>query len=250
MSKKSINGHFTLNKTGTKTKSTSSANPLNDVRRSGHSNRKRKPQQKCPSGSIRKKQKSKNDHEMKKSHRKEKNIRRIKRILAELGISLALLSLLLYTLSVFTFSFAKVEGYSMVPTLSNGDWVFVNKLAKSKRFDLILYKDKKSKETSIRRVIGLPEEAISYQGDKLYVNNHEVYERFLKNELKRVKASKATFTEDWLPDIEYIPKGKYLILGDNRPYAADSREYGYIDEKEIIGVVKMRVLPIHQMKQF
>lgn len=174
----------------------------------------------------------------------------IKSMFLEIGISLVLVSLCLSLLSVFTFSFTKVKGYSMIPTLNNDEWVFVNKLAKPKRFKLIVYKDSKSKETSVRRVIGLPNETIYYKEDQLYVNDQEIYERFIDSEVQRAKNAKSPFTEDWRPKITMIPTGKYLVLGDNRPYAADSRDYGYIDEKEIVGIVEMRILPIHQIKQF
>ncbi|WP_086315513.1 signal peptidase I [Enterococcus sp. 7F3_DIV0205] len=185
-----------------------------------------------------------------KQRQKKKRKARIKRMLLEFGLSLFFLGVVLFLLSVFTFSFTKVKGYSMIPTLNNGEWVFVNKLAKPKRFKLIVYKDAKSKETSVRRVIGMPQETIYYKEDKLYINDTEVYERFLETEIQRAKSAKSSYTEDWFPKITTIPKGKYLVLGDNRPYAADSREYGYIDEKEIVGVVEMRVLPIHQIQQF
>lgn len=194
-------------------------------------------------------------HSLQKKRKFEKNrkrnkIGRLKQRLIEFGLSLILLSIFLTILSIFTFSFTKVKGYSMIPTLNNNEWVLINKLTPLKRFKLIVYKDPKSKETSIRRVIGLPSETIRYKKDQLYINDQNVYERFLETEINRAKGSKSTYTQDWTPKIVTIPKGKYFVLGDNRPYAADSRDYGYIDEKEIVGVVEMSVLPIHQMKQF
>lgn len=191
---------------------------------------------------------AKKKHSTKRIQRKKRQ--RIKSMFLEIGISLVIVSLCLSLLSLFTFSFTKVKGYSMIPTLNNDEWVFVNKLAKPKRFKLIVYKDSKSKETSVRRVIGLPNETIYYKEDQLYVNDQEIYERFIDSEVQRAKNAKSPFTEDWRPKITMIPTGKYLVLGDNRPYAADSRDYGYIDEKEIVGIVEMRILPIHQIKQF
>lgn len=175
---------------------------------------------------------------------------RIKRTLLEFGVSLVILGILLYVLSFFVFSITKIEGYSMAPTLNNGEWFFVNKLTNPRRFKLVLYRDSESQETSIRRVVGLPGENIYYKDDQLYINNNDVYERFLEIELKRAKSSKTVYTENWYPDFESIPQKKYIVLGDNRPYATDSREYSYIDESEIIGVVEMRIFPIHQIQQF
>ncbi|MGL4696033.1 S26 family signal peptidase [Enterococcus larvae] len=39
-------------------------------------------------------------------------------------------------------------------------------------------------------------------------------------------------------------------MGDNRPYSSDSRYYGLIDKEDIIGVVTMRIFPLHQMTKF
>lgn len=174
---------------------------------------------------------------------------RIRRIGLELAISIVLLGIILYVLSVFTFTVAKVEGYSMLPTLNHKEWVFVSKIAEPKRFKLVLHRDPVSKETSVRRVVGLPGEAIRYEDDQLYVNQQEVFERFIEPEVKQAQASTSQYTADWAP-ISSVPKGQYLVLGDNRPYASDSREYGYIAEKDIVGVVEMRMLPMHLLQQF
>ncbi|WP_430607176.1 signal peptidase I [Enterococcus sp. AZ170] len=174
----------------------------------------------------------------------------IKRTVVEISVSFVLLGIVLYIASFFTFSMVKVEGYSMIPTLNNGEWVFVNKLAEIKRSKMILYKDPQSKEVSVRRVIGLPGEKIRYTEDKLYINDQEIYERYLEAEIKRAKESKSLYTADWFLKTGIIPDNKYIVLGDNRPYATDSRQYGYIDKKEIVGIVEMRVFPIHQIKQY
>ncbi|MBP2097413.1 signal peptidase I [Enterococcus rivorum] len=185
-----------------------------------------------------------------KTIQKQKRKKRMKRTLVELAVSVGIFGVLLTLFSIFVFSFTKVQGYSMTPTLSDGEWLFINRLAKPKRFKMVIYKDPKSRETSVRRVVGLPGETIYYKKDQLYVNDRDVYERYLEIEVQRAKNSKSLFTEDWTPSESPIPKGKYLVLGDNRPYASDSREYGYIDEKAIVGVVEMRVMPIHQLQQF
>ncbi|MTD38284.1 hypothetical protein GIX45_06545 [Erwinia sp. CPCC 100877] len=58
------------------------------------------------------------------------------------------------------------------------------------------------------------------------------------------------FTIKGLTGRPAISKGEYLVLGDNRPYATDSRYYGLVDEKEIIGIVEMRILPFHKVRWF
>lgn len=186
----------------------------------------------------------------KKRQRKKSWKTRFRKVALEFGISIVLLGIILYVLSLFTFTVAKVEGYSMLPTLNHKEWVFVSKVSEPKRFKLVLHRDPVSKETSVRRVVGLPGETIRYEDDQLYVNEQDVFERFLEPQVKLAKSSSSNYTADWTPKINPVPKGQYLVLGDNRPYASDSREYGYIAEKDIVGVVEMRILPIHLIQQF
>lgn len=142
----------------------------------------------------------------------------------------------------------------MLNTLMDEDRVLVSKLSKVKRFDLVYYRDAISKELTIRRIIGLPREQFYYKEDKLFVEDNRVPERFLVDVLNSNDQKNGRFTEDFTlqqaTGDERIPEGKYFVLGDNRSYASDSRELGYIDEKDIVGVVKMRVMPFHHIQSF
>ncbi|MEI5992312.1 signal peptidase I [Enterococcus termitis] len=174
----------------------------------------------------------------------------------EILLTTVIVSFLFMILSLTIFTLPKVEGYGMTPVLNNGERVFVNRLGTIRRFKLIYFKVPNSHETSIRRVIGLPNEHIQYKNDQLYINHQETVERFLQNQLNHAKQNEELVTDDFqlqqLPDVKYdtIPRGKYLVLGDNRPYSTDSRYYGLVDEKDIIGTVEMRILPLHQLVSF
>lgn len=183
--------------------------------------------------------------------RKRKNY---KKIMLELTITLIISSILFLLLSFFTFSLPKMEGYSMMTTLEDRDRLFVNKLGEVKRFSLVYYKDPVSGAKSIRRIIGLPFESLYYKNDQLFINDTETVERFIDKQLTTSKNSNSTFTKDFslnevLGNLQ-VPKGKYFVLGDNRSYATDSRTFGYIDEKDIIGVIELRIFPLHRMTHF
>nr|WP_086315690.1 signal peptidase I [Enterococcus sp. 7F3_DIV0205] len=172
----------------------------------------------------------------------------------ELTITLIISSILFLLLSFFTFSLPKMEGYSMMTTLEDRDRLFVNKLGAVKRFSLVYYKDPVSGAKSIRRIIGLPFESLYYKNDQLFINDTETVERFIDKQLTTSKNSNSTFTKDFslnevLGNLQ-VPKGKYFVLGDNRSYATDSRTFGYIDEKDIIGVIELRIFPLHRMTHF
>lgn len=172
----------------------------------------------------------------------------------EIGVSFFLLILLFFALQWVFFSMPKVDGYGMTTTLDDGDRLFVSKRSAIKRFDLVYFKNPETKQVMIRRVIGLPGEEIAYVNDELMINKAPVVERFLKKEISEAAQEKRRLTEDFtlagLTGSTLLPKESYFVLGDNRHYAADSRQFGWIEKKDILGVVKARITPFHHMTQF
>jgi signal peptidase I len=187
-------------------------------------------------------------------NKRKKRLRKIRRLSREIGLTILATGVLVYLLSLVTFSFTKVEGYSMSGTLVDGEVVLVNKLADVQRFDLVYLRIPGTKETTVRRVIGKPGENVYYKNSQLFINEEEKEERFLADYQRSFEQEGMLFTEDFaikgLTGRPTIPKGKYLVLGDNRPYSTDSRYYGLVDEKELIGVVEMRLLPFHKVRWF
>ncbi|EOI06726.1 signal peptidase I [Enterococcus moraviensis ATCC BAA-383] len=186
--------------------------------------------------------------------RKKRQRKRAKKILLELISSLTIAVLVIYLVSLFTFVIPQIEGFGMAPNLKEPNRIFVNRLGEVKRFSLVYFHvPKRSKEVSTRRIIGLPGEKIAYKEDTLLINGQEQVERFLAEELQKAKKEGYQLTEDFSTEeiagteLGRIPQGKYLVLGDNRSFATDSRYYGLVDEKEIIGVATMKLLPLHEM---
>ena len=94
----------------------------------------------------------------------------------------------------------------------------------------------------IKRVVGLPGETIEYKDNFLYVNGEKYKEKFLGDEV---------ITEDFsLKELGYdkIPKGYYLVLGDNRENSKDSRSFGLVKEKDIVGLAWIRLYPFNKIK--
>ncbi|MHC5226684.1 signal peptidase I [Enterococcus sp. LJL99] len=179
---------------------------------------------------------------------------RLKQFLLEIGISLFIMVGLFLLLQSLFFLFPKVSGYGMVGALDEGDRVFLYKRAQINRFDIVCFRQATTNQLTFRRVIGLPGEEVKYEEDELFINQQLVIERFLKQEVAKAKADDHLFTENFhlaeLTNSRTLPEGSYFVLGDNRPYAADSRQYGLIEKKDIIGVVKTRIFPLHKMTQF
>lgn len=141
--------------------------------------------------------------------------------------SYILIILVVILIRTFIISPVRVDGISMVPTLSNGDFMLVEKFDKNfKRFDIVVLHDGSSR--LIKRVIGLPGEKIEYKDETLYVNGKIVNEKFIKG------SSTADFS---ITELGYkkIPKDYYLVLGDNRAVSLDSRTIGLIKKSDIYG---------------
>ena len=87
----------------------------------------------------------------------------------------------------------------------------------------------REKEYIVKRVIGLPNEKVSYVDDQLYINDQPVEEPFLNTEYKN--SYNGTFTDGVLETT--LGDDEYYCLGDNRPNSKDSRYYGPFSVKNI-----------------
>lgn len=156
-------------------------------------------------------------------------------------ISAAIISLLLF---IYLFSPYKVVGNSMNPVLESGDKVLItNSLLTSKirRFDIIVTKPSvKNKGKLIKRVIGLPGESIEIRDGNVIINNTLLNESFLKDKGDVIFRSLNM-------KLEQIPDGYYFLLGDYRENSTDSRNFGPLHRKNIIGKTLIRYWPLKKI---
>lgn len=200
---------------------------------------------------IKSKQKS---SKKKKRNVRKQQVKRLKLLLWDIVITLVIFGGVIGLLSHFVFSLTTLRGYSMTQTLNNKDVVLVNKVKEVKRFQMIVFRVPGSEKKIVSRVIGLQGEQIAYKDDQLFVDHQEQPERFLATSLIDSHASNVQLTEDFtleqLTETPYVPKDCFFVLGDNRKYATDSRYFGFINKKDVIGVIEMRVFPFHTMRSF
>lgn len=118
----------------------------------------------------------------------------------------------------------------MNPTFWEQEVVQVKAHHKPERFDVVvLHPPDNPEDLYLKRVIGLPTERIDFQNGCLFVNGRLIEDSFAKQ------------TEDFFWEQIYkqpIPKGYYFVLGDNRMISKDSRIFGLVSEKQILGIVK------------
>lgn len=149
---------------------------------------------------------------------------------------------------VFIISPFIVDGGSMHPTFKNLDYLIVDELlynfSAPKRGDVIVFRYPGNHSVFyIKRIIGLPGETVSiYHGAVTIISDNgekiTLDEPYIVNE-------DATYTKD-VP----LNPGEYFVMGDNRPNSSDSRTWGPLPEKDIIGRVDLRLLPISNIGFF
>jgi len=147
---------------------------------------------------------------------------------------------------LYIVSFQQVLGPSMQPNYQEGEIYLLNKLKykiiNPKRFEVIVLNNKKSK-FMIKRVIGLPGEHIEYRDDTLYINGKIIKEQFSKT----LEPDETNILEKNVDLV--IPENCYYVLGDNRVNSEDSRTFGCIEKKDIVGKVEFRIWPLFKSKK-
>ncbi|MDI2589692.1 signal peptidase I [Psychrobacillus sp. NEAU-3TGS] len=173
-----------------------------------------------------------------------------KKELIEWLMSLAIGIIVVLVVRSFVATNYEVVGESMMPTLHDHDHVIISKLSTIKRMDIIIFHSDE-KEDYVKRVIGLPGDTITYENDELYINNQKIEEPFLSSYEAYIN-TETNFTENFdlqkLTGTKTVPPGKLFVLGDNRISSLDSRYFHFIDEKEVIGEVKLIYWPLSDFK--
>lgn len=171
-----------------------------------------------------------------------------KSFLVELA-EILLLALGLYAVITFAIQTVHVVGFSMVPTLNDGDYLIATKIdlrfTDPQRGDIVILKDPlDNSQDFVKRVIALPGEQLRIHSGRIYINGQLLVEPYLSggepwvtdNDWPRGAASASTG--------EVIPPKTYFVMGDNRNHSSDSRVFGPIRRDEIEARAWIRILPL------
>lgn len=183
------------------------------------------------------------------SNKRKQAHRKRKRVIKELFLAFFSGCILILLVSFCFVRIVTVSGFGMVPTLREGDKVVTKKTSDLERFDLAVFALGNEK-IQVRRIIGMPGETIDYRSDTLYINEQPVDEKFLIDEVNESQKNGRNYTEDFTRKTVVIPEHYYFVMGDNRPYATDSRHYGFVAKKNIIGKVIVQLFPVNEFKVF
>lgn len=154
---------------------------------------------------------------------------------------------IIFFVMFYVFSITQVVGDSMNPTLQHGEVLILDKFkyrfADIKRGDIVSLQHGDSK-FYIKRIIGIPGDNVKIVNSKLYINGSIYEEDYLSEGL--------TYEDFYLSTFGYqkIPENMYLVLGDNRENSEDSRKFGLVEKKDIVGRIDLRIWPINKFKSF
>jgi len=158
-----------------------------------------------------------------------------------------LASAAVYATLIVTFGFqvARVEGLSMAPTLADQDRLIVNKLryrlTSPQRGDIVmLYYPVNPDKSFVKRVIAEDGDTVRVVDGRVYVNDVPMRDDFVPAEYRS--------HDDWGPQV--IPEGYYFVMGDHRNNSLDSRHWGFVPKKYIIGKVQIRWWPVPNARVF
>jgi len=160
-----------------------------------------------------------------------------------------LASAAVYATLIVTFGFqvARVEGQSMAPTLQDQDRLIVNKFAylsavgEPKVGDIVmLYYPNNPDKSFVKRVIAHEHQRVRIVNGKVFRDDVLVDDAFVPDQYRS--------HEDWGPEV--VPEGYYFVMGDHRNNSSDSRHWGYVPKKYIIGRVQLRWWPVPDARTF
>ncbi len=132
----------------------------------------------------------------------------------------------------------RVDGYSMLPTLNDGNFVLVNRLAyrfgEPERGDIIVFHYDPNQQDLIKRIIGLPGDEVRAANGVIYVNGVALVEPYI--------AELPAYSGNW-----QVPAGYFFVLGDNRNNSSDSHAWGVLLQEKVIGKAVFVYWPFSQV---
>jgi signal peptidase I len=189
------------------------------------------------------------------------------RSVVEWVLVIAAALLISFGIKTFLFQPFKIPSGSMEQTLKVGDRVLVNKLSYHlhgvHRGDVVVFERPPNHpeidaKDLIKRVIGLPGDRLTIKGNQVLIDGKPLSEPYVKHvpgtdqaEPSLPRPPGCTFPDftgvdeppDLPPDTIVVPEGDVFVMGDNRTDSSDSRCFGPIPKKLIVGRAFLRMWP-------
>ncbi len=142
----------------------------------------------------------------------------------------SILSFLL--ISHYVLGAVQVQGRSMESTLHDGERHVVNRLAfhfrNPQRGEMVVLNDHIDDNLCVKRIVGLPGETVEIRRGKVLINGEPLIEPYLGRNVR-------TYPINYGDKPVRIPADHYFVLGDNRGDSVDSRIYGPLARRNLVG---------------
>lgn len=136
----------------------------------------------------------------------------------------------------------RVENVSMQPTLHQGEFLLVNKMAYKNSMPrtgdiIIFHAPPEPGEDFIKRVIGAPGDRVLIKQGRVYVNDIQLEENYI--------ADVPIYNGQW-----DVPADKLFVLGDNRNSSSDSHVWGFVPLENVVGKALLIYWPLSEARIF
>ena len=150
----------------------------------------------------------------------------------------------------FLFQPFVVTGDSMRPNFQNGDYLIIDEISyrfrEPHRGDVIVLRfPNDESQFFIKRIIGLPNDRVVIENGKVKIYNSEHSQGFVMEE-QYLPSNNLTYGNLDLT----LDKDDFFVLGDNRLSSSDSRIWGTLPQKDIVGRVFLRIFPLPRLQAF
>lgn len=178
------------------------------------------------------------------------NIGKNKSVFREYFEAICIAILLALFIRTFIVQAFKIPSGSMLPTLLIGDHLLVNKfiygirvpfsgkvivpIVDPSKGDVVVFKFPKDRSIDyIKRVVGTPGDTIEIKDKKVIVNGIAVEDTHAHLSSPAILDAQKSPRDNFGPIL--VPEDRIFVMGDNRDNSYDSRFWGFVDQKDILG---------------
>lgn len=174
---------------------------------------------------------------------------RIRREIKEWGESIVIAFVLAMIIRTFVVQAFKIPSGSMIPTFIEGDRILVNKyiykFKEPKIGDIVVFRYPEDKKKDfVKRLIAKGSEVVEIKDGEIFINDKLVMEPSVIRDIYYYNRGDYGMTGQKIN----VPPDSYYVLGDNSASSRDSRYWGFVPKKNLLGKAFFIYWPLNRIK--